>query len=65
MRGFHELLVEWAWIPLDLDLDMNCFYLLLKQPATLVEGGETTSVGMAGGKEVRIKNVFTNMIKRG
>ena len=64
MRGFHELLVEWAWIPQDLDLDMNCFYLLLKQPATLVEGGET-SVGMAGGKEVRIKNVFTNMIKRG
>ena len=30
MRGFHELLVEWAWIPLDLDLDMNCFYFLLE-----------------------------------
>ena len=55
MRGFHELFVEWAWIPLDLDPDMNCFYLLLRQPATMVEGGETP-VGMAGGKEVRIKN---------
>ena len=63
MRGFHELLVEWVWIHPNV-INMNCFYLLLKQPATMVEGGET-SVGMAGGKEVRIKNLFTDMIKRG
>ena len=31
---------------------MNYFYLLLK-PAAMVEGGES-SVGMGGGKEVRI-----------